>query len=179
MGNMSLSGMESSPSGDFTRHQDRGTSVVDQNSEVEGTYNTTRDLRIEGRLSGSVNCDGVLFIADGAEVDAAVEAASIIVSGHLRGQIRCRGRLEITASGSVGGEVETVTLVIVEGARYEGQITMQSTSFADATSQDEVDESPASEQPESYSLLRRYASASPENADETPDEPSPVEDEIP
>jgi cytoskeletal protein CcmA (bactofilin family) len=177
MGNMSFSGMESPPADSYSGSQDRGTSVIDQNSEVEGTYNTTRDLRIEGRLSGSVNCDGVLFIAAGAEVDAAVEAASIIVSGHLRGQIRCRGRLEITSSGSVGGEVETATLVIVEGARYEGRISMQSSQVEDSTGQAEANETSASEPPDTYSLLRRYASVSPESTDESPDEPAMEEDE--
>lgn len=176
---MNFSGMESPPGDSYVGSQDRGTSVVDQNSEVEGTYNTTRDLRIEGRLSGSVNCDGVLFIADGAEVDATVEAASIIVSGQLRGQIRCRGRLEITASGSVGGEVETATLVIVEGARYEGRISMQSNQPADSAAHTDADELTAAEPPDTYSLLRRYASAAPEAADETPGEPATDEDEIP
>jgi cytoskeletal protein CcmA (bactofilin family) len=176
---MNFSGMESPPADSYAGSQDRGTSVVDQNSEVEGTYNTTRDLRIEGRLSGSVNCDGVLFIADGAEVDATVEAASIIVSGQLRGQIRCRGRLEITASGSVGGEVETATLVIVEGARYEGRISMQSSQTGGSGDNPDTGDSPASDPPDTYSLLRRYASASVEDAEETPADPLVGDDENP
>jgi cytoskeletal protein CcmA (bactofilin family) len=171
---MSYSGIESSSGGGYTDSNDRGTSVVDQHSEVEGTYNTSRDLRIEGRLSGMVNCDGVLFIADGAEVDASVEAASIIVSGNLKGQIRCRGRLEITATGSVGGEVETASLVIVEGARYEGQITMSTGSQEMADTNSAADE-PAAPPTDSYSLLRRYASGSPEVTDDAP--AADVEDE--
>lgn len=173
---MSYTGMESPTDSTYSESTDRGTSVIDAHSEVEGTYNTSRDLRIEGHLTGSVNCDGVLFVADGAEVDASVEASSIIVSGKLSGTIRCRGRLEITATGSVGGEVETGSLVIVEGARYEGQITMLSGTepVAEATS------APATkpdEATDSYSLLRRYASAPAESRDDAPATSGSDEDE--
>lgn len=165
---MSYSGVGSTGNDAAAEVEDRGTSVVDRNSEIEGTYNTSRDLRIEGVLTGSVNCDGVLFVADGADVDANVEAASIIVSGSLRGHIRCRGRLEITATGSVGGEVEAAALVIVEGARYEGQITMTADMPAaeldPATPAVETDTGP----PDTYSLLRRYASGGSAPRDESP-----------
>lgn len=171
---MSYSGIETPSTDAFADSSDRGTSVIDQNSEVEGTYNTSHDLRIEGRLTGSVNCDGVLFISDGAEVDATVEAASIIVSGSLRGKIRCRGRLEITSSGSVGGEVDTATLVIVEGARYEGQISMQANVTESGEVTLETAESAQQQASDTYSLLRRYASGATENRD---DEPAVLDDE--
>lgn len=161
---MSYPGNEQS----FAGQDDRGTSVIDAHSDVEGIYNTSRDLRVEGRLNGTINCDGVLFVADGAEVDAAVEAESIIVSGILRGTINCRGRLEITASGSVTGEVTTAGLVIVEGARYEGQIQMSAPTTPAATSAPEpaVEEPTAPEPQDAYSLLRRYASGSQDTGDD-------------
>lgn len=176
---MSYSGIESPSADTSAEMNDPGTSVIDRNSEVEGTYNTSRDLRIEGRLSGNINCDGVLFISDGAEVDATVEAASIIVSGNLRGNIRCRGRMEITSSGSVGGEVTTGSLVIVEGARYEGQITMQSGDVEVPNAEPASAEKESQQPSDSYSLLRRYASGSPENKDDQPAAPDDVEDETP
>lgn len=166
---MSYTGIDSTGSTTTNDSQERGTSVVDRNSEIEGTFTTTQDLRIEGNLTGTINCDGVLFVADGATVDAAVEAASIIVSGTLRGQIRCRGRLEITATGSVGGEVETAALVIVEGARYEGQITMTSAADGTSSTSSGTTSTGESEEPmDSYSLLRRYSSTPPEGRDDTP-----------
>jgi cytoskeletal protein CcmA (bactofilin family) len=165
---VSYPGNEQSAAVAYSSADDRGTSVIDAHSDVEGTYNTSRDLRIEGRLNGSINCDGVLFIADGAEVDASVEAESIIVSGVLRGTILCRGRLEITSSGSVTGEVTTAGLVIVEGARYEGQIQMMSasTEAPSAEAAPETREEPAPEAQDAYSLLRRYASSASDSAED-------------
>ncbi len=166
---MSYSGVGPSAGAQADNSEERGTSIIDQHSQIEGTYSTSRDLRIEGLLTGSVNCDGVLFIADGAVVDATVDAASVIVSGQLSGSIRCRGRLEITATGSVGGEVETAALVIVEGARYEGQIKMTSEAAGSGvqTTARPTDESDAGT--DAYSLLRRFTSTPPiEHRDQSP-----------
>lgn len=166
---MSYTGVSPSGSVETDEPADSGTSVIDRHSQIDGTYSTSRDLRIEGLLTGSVNCDGVLFIADGAVVDATVDAASVIVSGQLSGNIRCRGRLEITATGSVGGEVETATLVVVEGARYEGQINMtgaapQAGNSAAATPALQDDTTS-----DAHLLLRRFTSTPPmESRDESP-----------
>ena len=166
---MSYSGVEPSGSVEADESADRGTSIIDRHSKIDGTYNTARDLRIEGLLTGSVNCDGVLFIADGAIVDATVDAASVIVSGQLSGDIRCRGKLEITATGSVGGEVETAALVIVEGARYEGQIRMSGVTL---NSSEQPALAPVAQDDtvsDAHALLRRFTSTPPmESRDESP-----------
>lgn len=99
-------------------------SVIDRNSIFDGTFHTTRDLRVEGEVKGTIDCKGTLFVAEGATVGAKVEAENITVAGDLNGDIRCRGRLQIQPSGRVRGKVNTQTLVINEGAYYEGQLEM-------------------------------------------------------
>ena len=99
-------------------------SVIDRNSIFDGTFHTTRDLRVEGEVKGTIDCKGTLFVAEGATVGAKVEAENLTVAGDLNGDIRCRGRLQIQPSGRVRGKVNTQTLVINEGAYYEGQLEM-------------------------------------------------------
>jgi cytoskeletal protein CcmA (bactofilin family) len=137
------------------------TSYIDPDSSVEGTLRTDHDLRVEGSASGTIQCDGVLIVAEGALVDAEIDAASIVVAGEMSGKIRCRGRLEIRSTGIVRGDVQTGALVIHEGARYEGQIAME-TPAATAASELETDTAEAVEpemEPagEEYSFLRRFA----------------------
>jgi cytoskeletal protein CcmA (bactofilin family) len=102
-------------------------SVIDRNSIFDGTFQTTRDLRVEGEVKGTIECKGTLFVATGATVGAKVEADNVTVAGDLNGEIRCRGRLQIMPSGKVRGKVVTQTLVINEGALYEGQLEMTAT----------------------------------------------------
>src|SRR3954470_461883 len=93
-------------------------SVIDRHSNFDGTFRSSRDLRIEGEVKGTIECQGTLFVAEGANVSAKVEAENIAVAGDLNGDIRCLGRLQIMPSGRVRGKVSTMTLVINEGAYY-------------------------------------------------------------
>jgi cytoskeletal protein CcmA (bactofilin family) len=125
-------------------------SLVDRHSSIEGTFATKRDLRIEGEMRGTLRCQGLLYVAEGADVDATVEAANIAVAGQLRGSITCHGKLQIMPTGRVIATVVTETLVINEGAIYEGDLRME-----DRTAQFSAEPSslPADE---NASMLRRF-----------------------
>ena len=99
-------------------------SVVDRHSTFDGNFRSDRDLRVEGELKGIVSCGGTLFVAEGATVNATIDAEHITVAGDLNGEVRCRGRLQILPSGRVQAKATTGTLVIQEGAVYEGQLEM-------------------------------------------------------
>ncbi len=118
-----------SPRDDYgAQQEDQGesVSVIDRFSKFDGTFHSTRDLRIEGEVKGTIDCKGTLHIAQGANVDARMEAENISVAGDLDGDINCKGRLQILPSGRVRGKINTVTLVINEGAFYEGELEMAS-----------------------------------------------------
>jgi cytoskeletal protein CcmA (bactofilin family) len=104
--------------------QDDSVSVFDRYSSFDGTFNLTRDLRVEGQVKGTINCQGTLFVAQGASVNATVEAENLTVAGDLDGDVTCRGRLQILSTGKVHGKLITSTLVINEGAVYEGELVM-------------------------------------------------------
>ncbi len=147
------------------------SSFIDPDSSVEGTLRTDRDLRVEGSVTGTIQCDGVLFVAEGALVDAEIDASSIIVAGDMRGTVRCRGRLEIRSTGIVRGDVRTSALVILEGARYEGQIAMEIGSQDESSVDDEqvasIAEHDDHNDESEYSFLRRFA---PDDGDEGDDD---------
>jgi cytoskeletal protein CcmA (bactofilin family) len=105
--------------------QDESVSVFDRYSSFDGTFNLTRDLRVEGQVKGTINCKGTLYVAQGATVDATIEAENITVAGDLEGNITCRGKLQILDSGKVRGKITTTTLVVNEGAFYEGELVME------------------------------------------------------
>lgn len=104
--------------------QDDSVSVFDRYSSFDGTFNLTRDLRVEGQVKGTINCQGTLYVAQGASVNATVEAENLTVAGDLEGDVTCRGRLQILSTGKVHGKLVTTTLVINEGAVYEGELVM-------------------------------------------------------
>lgn len=98
--------------------------LIDRYTSVDGTLSSSRDIRIEGELRGTVRCEGSVQIAEGARVDATVEAGGITVAGTLRGTIDCRGKLHVLKTGLVAGTITTRLLVIEEGGRCEGELSM-------------------------------------------------------
>ena len=104
--------------------QDESVSVFDRYSSFDGTFNLTRDLRVEGQVKGTITCQGTFFVAEGAQVSAEVEAENISVAGDLNGDVVCHGKLQILATGKVHGKITTSTLVINQGAFYEGELVM-------------------------------------------------------
>lgn len=140
--------------GEFTEGLDaqlpESFSLIDRHSIFEGTLTSSRDLRIEGEMRGTVHCQGLLYIAEGADVDATVEAANVTVAGQLQGDITCRGKLQILPSGKVAARVITEGLVINEGAVYEGELQMDLSSITSSTDSDRGSNSPTS------TMLRRF-----------------------
>jgi cytoskeletal protein CcmA (bactofilin family) len=107
-----------------TEFNDDTYSVIDRHSSFDGTFRSDRDLRIDGEVKGTIECQGTLFVAEGAVVSAKIDAENVTVAGDLNGEILCRGRLQMLPSGRVRGKIATETLVIAEGAYYEGELEM-------------------------------------------------------
>ena len=128
---MSMRTFEGSYAAQTDEYQGQGyaeqesVSVIDRFSNFDGTFHSTRDLRVEGQAKGTIECQGTLHIAQGANVNSKVEAENITVAGELDGEVQCRGRLQILPSGRVRGKINTGTLVISEGAFYEGELEME------------------------------------------------------
>lgn len=101
--------------------------LIDRYTTVDGTLLSSRDIRIEGELRGTLQCEGAVHVAEGGRVDATVEAGAITVAGQLRGSITCRGKLHILRTGRVTGSITTNSLVIEEGGHCEGELAMGST----------------------------------------------------
>ena len=141
-------------------------SLVDRHTTVDGSLETQHDLRVEGRVSGTLRCEGVLYVAAGAEVNADVTATDAIIEGLLEGSIACAGRLEIRPTGVVRAGVNTHRLVIHEGAVLEGRLDMAAPAEAaeEASGVTGALEPEAStidsNQPSSYSYLRSFSSPS-------------------
>ncbi len=123
--------------------QDESVSVFDRYSSFDGTFNLTRDLRVEGQVKGTITCKGTLFVAQGAIVNANIEAESITIAGDLNGEVVCRSRLQILPSGRVKGKITTATLVINEGAAYDGELVMDTGNGSERPARRQRETSPA------------------------------------
>lgn len=103
---------------------DTQTSVIAHTTTWNGTLESSGSLHLHGRVEGVITARNDVFIAEEAEIDAVVQAASVTVAGNVRGSIQCSDRFEVLPSGRVAGDVRSPVIVIHEGATIAGEISM-------------------------------------------------------
>lgn len=109
---------------------DTHTSVIAHTTTWNGNLESSGSLHLHGRVEGSITARNDIFIAEEAEIDAVVQAASVTVAGNVRGSIQCSDRFEVLPRGRVAGDVRSPVIVVHEGATISGEISMSTAAEA-------------------------------------------------
>jgi cytoskeletal protein CcmA (bactofilin family) len=113
----------SSPAPRSEAEERRATAWIGQGVVVEGRITSSQDLRIDGRVDGTIEVgDHMLIVGARAAVKANLVARSILISGTVIGNVTARDRLDLQATGSVEGDISSPRLVMVEGAVVKGKV---------------------------------------------------------
>jgi cytoskeletal protein CcmA (bactofilin family) len=99
------------------------------NSVVEGTKITgdiiaSNDIRIDGELTGNLDCNGRVIIGPQGKVEGKIQAQNAIIEGSFTGEIFIRELLSIKENASVIADIRTDKISIQPGAVFSGNCTM-------------------------------------------------------
>src|SRR5258705_4267838 len=84
----------------------RVTAWIGQGVVVEGRITSAQDLRIDGKVEGTIEVGNhALIIGAGAEIKANLVARSILISGAVIGNVTATDRVDLHAAGSVEGDI--------------------------------------------------------------------------
>jgi cytoskeletal protein CcmA (bactofilin family) len=106
-------------------------SVISAGSAWQGSLKIDGSVRIEGRLSGDIETQETVHVMEGAQVDANVTAAFVVIAGTFQGAVDCSERLELMPKSRTKGELTTKLLTVHEGAFIDGQLRMQDPMLTD------------------------------------------------
>lgn len=102
-------------------------SLVACGSELEGQFNFTEGLRVDGVIRGNITgataSPSMLVISESAQVCGAVVADHIIINGRVEGPVRARELLELQPKAHIVGDVSYKSLEMHRGAVVEGRLT--------------------------------------------------------
>ncbi len=98
--------------------------LIGEGTEVEGTLRAKDDIRISGRIKGSLHVEGKAIIAAEGVIEGDLRAADADIAGTVVGEIVVKGRLLLKASAKVDGTIRTTRLVVEEGASFDGHCEM-------------------------------------------------------
>ena len=81
-------------------------------------------MRIDGKFEGRVNTSDTLVVGETGDLQADIEAGTVICRGKMRGTIVASKKVELHPSSKIVGNVQTPALSIELGAILDGNCNM-------------------------------------------------------
>lgn len=119
---------KNSKSEDMSSPQNFDTNAIDRIAEgtvLEGSVQSAKSIRIDGKIVGSVNCEGRVVIGKSGIVEGEVICDSADVEGTINATVKISGLLELRSTGVINGDTQVGKLKVDPGAEINGQIDMK------------------------------------------------------
>jgi cytoskeletal protein CcmA (bactofilin family) len=102
----------------------QGTSIIGPGAELVGDLTGSGQLRIEGRVDGTIRMDGEVQVAAGGAVEGRIEADSVVTAGRIDGTIAARDAVRLEDGCQVEADVFSPVLELMEGGMLDGRVDM-------------------------------------------------------
>lgn len=91
---------------------------------IEGEVRSDSNIRIDGRVKGTINVRGRLIVGASGVVEGDVTCQSSDIEGTVNGKIACQDLLSLKATAKLTGDINTKKLAIEPGAIFTGNCSM-------------------------------------------------------
>jgi cytoskeletal protein CcmA (bactofilin family) len=98
--------------------------TIAEGTVLEGKITTRGDIRVEGRVIGTITCDAKLVIGEKGSVEGVVDARNAYIAGKVQGQVVVRELLQLQEKGHINGDIFTQKLSVQVGATFTGNCRM-------------------------------------------------------
>jgi cytoskeletal protein CcmA (bactofilin family) len=105
-------------------------SVFGPTLRFKGELKAQEDLRIEGRIEGSIQHQQRVVVGSKGELVANVSAAQIDVEGKVTGDLVAKKAIKVNQAATVRGNIRAPSVSITEGANFNGTVTMEAGAAA-------------------------------------------------
>ncbi|WP_405232441.1 bactofilin family protein [Lentisalinibacter salinarum] len=119
--------------------------VIGRSIRIDGDLQGEEDLRIEGRVTGTVKLvNNSLTIGKEGEIHADVYAKAITVDGVMEGDLFGAEQVAIRRNARVKGNITAPRVSLEDGAHFKGSIEMDSEAVEAALGKQGATRKPAS-----------------------------------
>lgn len=95
------------------------TNSLVQGTRIEGNIFTENDIRIDGKLSGTLNCKGKVIIGTTGDIEGEVQCVNAVVEGKFNGLLLVAELLHVKETAKIEGDINTAKLIVQSGAVFE------------------------------------------------------------
>ena len=100
-------------------------SVVEGTS-FEGDIKSDSDIRIDGKLTGSLDCKGKVIIGPKGAIDGDIRCQNALIEGSFSGLLSVADTLTVNQTAKIKGDINTEKLVVHSGAEFNVACSMGS-----------------------------------------------------
>ncbi|OAS20560.1 bactofilin family protein [Paenibacillus oryzisoli] len=102
--------------------------LIGEGTSFEGRIKSEASIRIEGGITGDIDCAGDVIIGEHGVVKSNISARDVVLAGSVQGNITTKGKLTITSTGALHGNISAASFIIEEGGVFQGSSKMETKS---------------------------------------------------
>lgn len=99
--------------------------IIAGNCVVESGLNTTGNIKIYGKINGSIKVDGDVFVGETGVILGEVKAKNLTLEGTVEGDVHCDNTLKLTSSAKLNGDAYVKHFSSEEGCLFAGKCIME------------------------------------------------------
>ena len=97
-----------------------------QGTNIEGSIQADKDIRIDGSLRGNLTCKGKVIIGPTGFISGDVQCENAVIEGRFEGVMLVTDVLHVKETAKVEGDVATQKLVVQPGSVFNVRCKMGS-----------------------------------------------------
>lgn len=109
------------------------TSIIGAGMVITGTIASEGDIRIDGKLMGTVKSASKVVVGEDGLVDGDIAALQVDVTGNVKGNIIVKELLTLRGQAQVDGDIVAGKISMEPTVSFNGNCTMQAASVVDMT----------------------------------------------
>lgn len=96
-------------------------SFIGDNLVLYGNLKVQNDLRIDGVVTGNIDCQESVIIGEKAHLDGNITAKNIYCDGKIYGNVKAK-QIYLSESATLIGKVQTSFIEMKKNSHFEGEI---------------------------------------------------------
>lgn len=99
--------------------------ILGAGTVVKGEIQVNGDFRIDGTLSGNIQCKGKVVVGTTGKIEGEIVCQNADFSGDVRATVKVTELLTLKETAFFSGEITTGKLAIEPGAKFSGTCKME------------------------------------------------------
>jgi len=100
--------------------------IIRKGTEITGDVTCSGDIRIDGRLKGTLNSQGKVVVGESGVIDGEIICKNADISGTIKAKLVVKELLQLKVTANIHSDINTNKLSIEPGANFTGSCNMGS-----------------------------------------------------